>query len=203
MTLRRAHRLNAIALAAFIALHIANHLFIFAGAEAHLATMDRLRLLYRLPGIEHMLVALFAAQIGIGTIMALRQKSRIPWKRAQKISGIVLALFLAQHIIAAIATRMTLADVDTNTYWAAAVVSRAPFSWYFVPYYTAGLIALGVHIAAILRFRPGLHKLAMPTAILSAPAAILIVAGFMGAFAPITLPPPYLAYIDSYWRVTD
>lgn len=200
MTLRRAHRLNAIALGLFLVLHLANHLFIFAGAEVHLATLTTLRQIYRLPGLEHLIFALFFAQIAIGIVLAFRARStRVPWRRIQKITGIVIAVFLVQHLIAVLATRMIYTEIDTNTYWAAAVVSRAPFTWYFVPYYIAGLAALLIHITAALRPtwpRRGLALLAVPT-------ATIIIAGFMGAYHPINLPPEYQSYLTSYWGLAN
>jgi succinate dehydrogenase/fumarate reductase cytochrome b subunit len=200
MTLRRAHRLNAIALAAFILLHLANHLFIFAGADAHLTALTTLRQLYRLPGVEHLIFALFTAQIALGLTLAYRARtSRVPWRRVQKITGIVIAVFLTQHLIAVLATRMIYANIDTNTFWAAAVVSRAPFTWYFVPYYIAGLAALLIHITAALR--PSWPRRAL--ALISVLAAILIIAGFMGAYHPVTLPAEYEGYLSSYWGLGD
>lgn len=189
MILRRCHRWLAGVLAGFVVLHLLNHLAIFAGAPAHLAVMEGLRPLYRHPLVEWPLLCAFGVQTGLGLRLAWRRGwPRSAWPRLQVLSGVTLGIFLIAHVGAALVTRM--GGLDTNTYWAAAVVSRAPFTWVFVPYYTLGLFALAAHIAARRRSRAGL----------AAGAAVsgAIVAGFAGVFHPIDLPANYSAYLDAY-----
>lgn len=196
MTLRRAHRLNALALAAFILLHLGNHLVIFLGADAHLAVLRQLRHIYRLPGIEHLLFGLFAVQILLGLVLAQRlRQTPVPWRRVQMASGMVLALFLVQHLSAVLLTRWAYPDVDTNTYWAASVVSRAPLSWYFVPYYILGIAALCLHLIAALRAHWPRRALAWAALSVSG----LIVGGFMGLYHPLVLPTQHQAYLERFW----
>ena len=49
MTARRLHRITAYPVAVFIALHLANHIALFWGPEAHLAVQSLLRPIYRNP----------------------------------------------------------------------------------------------------------------------------------------------------------
>ena len=191
VNLRKLHRVTAAMLAAFILLHLANHLAILIGPGAHLSMMEAIRPLYRNPVVEPLLFAAFAVQLALGLrLMWRRGWPRALWPRIQVTSGGLFALFLIQHLGAVLYMRTAEPDLDTNIYWAAAVVSRAPFSLYFIPYYIIGLAALGIHIAAMRRS----VKLASISAIL----ACVIVAGFAGAFHDIQLPPAYEAYLDRY-----
>ena len=195
MTLRRLHRLTAIVLAVFIALHLGNHLAITLSPAAHLRVMEALRPLYRPLFVEIPLLLAFALQIGLGVRLALRR----PWPRRarsiiQRVSGLILAVFLIQHTIAAIATRLTYDSIDTNIYWAASVVSAPPHVWYFAPYYFLGVFSLFVHLATHLhRSAP---RVAMVIAAIGGLLAVAIVVNLMG---PHELPAPYIAYRDGYW----
>jgi succinate dehydrogenase/fumarate reductase cytochrome b subunit len=51
MTARRLHRITAYPVAVFIALHLANHITLFWGPEAHLAVQSLLRPIYRNPAV--------------------------------------------------------------------------------------------------------------------------------------------------------
>ena len=67
------------------------------------------------------------------------------------ISGGYIAFFVLQHLGAIVLSRMSY-EFETTTYFAAAVVSAAPFAWYFFPYYVLGIVAVFTHIAAAARF---------------------------------------------------
>lgn len=181
MTLRRLHRWNAAALGLFLTLHLANHLALLGGHATHGAVLDLLGQIYRRPVIEPVLIGLFAAQAGLGLALALRRGWPGPgWARAQVVSGLVLAGFLAQHIPAVLMARP-----DTGTAFAAAVVQDWPGAAYFIPYYIAAVAALATHLAAARRFwrwpapADGLTR-ALPFA--GAAFGCLIVAGLIGAF---------------------
>ena len=201
MTLNMIHRSLAGILVAFVVAHMANHALILGGIERHLAGMDALRKLYRINGVEHVLIAAFVCQIAIGLTLLWRSPKRPGrWGRAQRWSGLILAVFLLQHIGAAVMTRVVYPEVDTNSYWAASVVQNSPFVWYFAPYYVALVGAMFVHVAAFVRFRPWGRRLAFPLAIGGIMFGALIVAGLMGAFGEVILPPQHQAYIDTYWQ---
>ena len=203
VTLRRLHRVMALGLATFVVVHLVNHAMILFGPESHRAMMDTLRLVYRNPVIEFALIAGFAAQIAVGSkLLYQRGKPRHFWGWMQVASGAALGLFLIQHIIAAVVTRIAYPAVPTDIYWAASVVSRPAFAAYFAPYYTIGVAALFVHIAAVFAIRRK-PIIAWSVAGGGLVLAVGIVAGLMGAFHPIPLPAMNEAYLDGYWGLAD
>ena len=155
MSLRAAHRLLGCIVALFVVMHLANHAALFWGAEQHLRVQELLRPIYRNPIIEPLLLLALAAQIVVGVRLLIRRGwPRRLWARVQVVSGAVLALFLVQHVSAALVTRLLKTEIDTNIYWAAAVVSRIEFALYFAPYYALGIFALFLHLAAFIALRP-------------------------------------------------
>lgn len=201
MTLRKLHRANALVLGIFIFAHLINHLTIIGGAETHLAVMDFLRFFYRPLLIEVIIYGLFASQIALGVAMMVRRGwPRDRWTRIQFVSGFVVALFLLQHMTAAVMTRMMQPDVDTNIYWAASVVSREPFVWYFAPYYAVGVFCLFLHIASMLGKRPGYSRFCFPIIGVGLVVTGVIISGLMGwPGGTIELPPAHEQYIENYW----
>ncbi len=201
-TLRKLHRTNALLLLVFIVLHLINHMTIVLGIDNHLAVMEALRIIYRFLPVEILLFALFFAQMIIGLMLIFRRgKPQGGWAWLQVLSGGYIAFFLLQHMTAAVATRMIYA-LDTNSYWAAGVVSKAPFVWYFVPYYVLGIVAIFAHLACALRFRswpaPATKvQVLLPWAGLV--VGVIVVSGLMGSFSPVNLPVQYQAYLDNYW----
>lgn len=200
MSLARLHRVLGVALGLFIALHLANHLALFAGPQAHLRFQEIARLIYRFPLVEPLLIAGFALQAVLGlTLLRQRGWPRRGWARLQVGAGLVLMLFLLQHIPAALLTRWLKPELDTNIFWAAAVVSRPGFAAYFAPYYALGLGALFAHGAAFVALRrrkPGLARMILGGGVLF---ALLFVTRLMGLWGEIPLPPAYEAYLDDYW----
>ena len=203
MSLSRLHRLTATLLAAFIAAHLLNHLALLFGIEANRAMMEVLRRVYRHPLVEPVLYVLFIGQIGLGLTMAFRGGApKETWPRIQAVCGLILALFLIVHLAAPLSARHFYPEMDTNVFWAASVVSRPPFSWFFIPYYWLGVTALFGHVAAALAFRrspePGGPA---ALAVLAAGPVIagVIVASYSGALFPIHLPPAYETYLKSYY----
>ena len=196
MQIRRLHKILATILGLFIVAHLINHTALIFGPEAHIALMDKLRFLYRPLLIEIILYIAFIAQIVLGfLLLKARGKPRDRWGWAQVISGVIIALFLMQHLSAALMTRFLKEGFDTNVYWAAAVVSRPSFAWYFAPYYTLGLSAIFVHVASALYRRPKHRHFAPWIAAFGVIFAICIVAMLMG----VTLPQKYENYLDTFW----
>ena len=111
----------------------------------------------------------------------------------------MLALFLMQHISAALLTRLLKTEVDTNIYWAAAVVSRIEFALYFAPYYTLGIFALFLHLAAFIALQYRNSWGAGTLIVLGAGFSLAIVSALAGAFFQIELPIPYQTYLDDFW----
>jgi hypothetical protein len=190
------HRILGICLGAFILMHLVNHLALFWGVEHHIAIQQNLRKVYRFPLIEPFLICGFAVQLFIGIRLLMKRGwPRRFWQKAQIVSGLLFAFFLCQHIGAALYTRWFWPTIDTNVYWAASVVSRAPFSLYFVPYYIAGLAAIFVHFSAFIAIKHRATSMAWAIATVGVALSIAIVMALSGTFYPINLPPPYEAYL--------
>ena len=198
--IRRFHQINALLLSLFICLHLLNHMTLLVGIELHLSTMSFLRLFYRPLLIEIPLYFLFSTQIMLGgALLAKRGWPSNRWGRAQYLSGVILALFLIQHAIAVLVTRYSVPEIDTNIYWAASVVSRDPYLWYFAPYYAAGIVAMFVHIAAACRKREKWRDYANWIVLLGIVSAGIIVPSMMGWWGnPIKLPIEYENYIENF-----
>lgn len=183
MTLRCLHRLNACLLGLFLALHLSNHAVLLAGHAAHGAVLEALRPVYRNAVVEPAVVALFVAQIALGlTLVWRRGRPEGGWAWAQVASGLLIALFLVQHVPVVLLARP---DTETDTAFAAAVVQDWPGALYFIPYYVLAVAALATHLAAARRFArwpapPGALARALPWVGLG--LGVLIVAGLAGAF---------------------
>lgn len=147
MNLRALHRASACLIAAFVVVHVANHLMSLAGIAEHIRFMEGARAIYRQPFIEVVLLAGFCFQGGSGLWLVVanwRQRSGwVAWLQA--ISGGYLALFLLIHVGAVIFGRVTL-GLDTNFYYASAGLHVSPFHYFFVPYYFLAILALFTHI---------------------------------------------------------
>ena len=199
--MKKLHRTNAYLLLTFILLHLVNHLTLLFGVETHLAFMEAIRTIYRFLPVEILLYALFVSQMVLGIILIFKRgKPQDGWAWAQVLSGGYIAFFLLQHMTAALAARY-MNELDTNVYWAASVVSQAPFIWYFAPYYVLAITAVFTHIACAWRFQtwpaPATKRQRLlPWAGLV--VGLVIVAGLMGLIHPVNLPVQYQAYLASF-----
>lgn len=147
-----AHGLSAIAIVAFATAHVANHLAGLAGGAAHEALMRTLRLAYRAPALETLLLAAVGFQVMSGLpLLRRRVGSGGSWvDDAQTTAGAYLACFFASHLTAVLRARGR--GVDTNWHWLTSdSLLSDPWSARLGPYYLLGVIALGVHAAAGLR----------------------------------------------------
>ncbi len=187
---RPLHRAAGTVLAVFLAVHVANHLAALAGVDAHVRFMDAARRVYRQPVAEAVLLlcVVLQAASGLRMLWAGRQRRRgvLAWLQAG--SGAYVALFLAIHVVAVLAGRMS--GLDTNFYFAAAGLHAWPFAWFFVPYYFLAVAALSVHLGCALR-RGG--AVVAGFACVGIAAAGLIVATLMGMVVPVEIPARYLA----------
>lgn len=147
------HRLTGIVVSVFVLAHLSNHLLAWWGIETHLETMEQLRKIYRHPLVEIPLVLafLFQAYSGIRLLWVLRGlTSKTAYQRLQFYSGIALGAFILIHLSATFFFRYAFA-LDTNFYFAARVVLQSPDRFFFIPYYFAGILSFGVHIASVHR----------------------------------------------------
>jgi succinate dehydrogenase/fumarate reductase cytochrome b subunit/uncharacterized MAPEG superfamily protein len=148
-----AHASSAAAISLFIALHILNHLGGLLGGNVHVAIMKVLRMGYRHPLVEPVLLAAVAFQVASGAGL-LRHKLRRAsswYETLQTSTGAYLMVFLMSHVSAVLRARL-LRHRDTNWSWlAGGELLSDPWSARLVPYYFLALIAFAVHGGCGLR----------------------------------------------------
>lgn len=198
------HRIAAAIVGIYVMAHLANHLAALRGIDAHLAFMQGVRRISRIPVIEALMLAGVAVQMGSGGWLALRRAPplgarRLPFDRLQTWSGAYLALFMLVHVVSVLLGRARL-GLDTNFRFAAAGLNTGAWPLFFVPYYGLAVAALFAHLACALRRRlPGRvalaarKRVAFTVIALGVVTAALIVAAFSGAFYPVDLPDAYRA----------
>ena len=199
MKLRHVHRVFALAVGAFIILHLINHMALFWGPQAHLRVQGWVQPLYRNPVVEPVLLIGFGIQLytGLRLLWQRRWPGRF-WPRVQFVSGLALAFFLVQHVGAALLTRAFGGGLETNVYWAAAVVRDWKLAWYFAPYYVVGVSALFAHLAAALALRGGYRLAAKVLFGFGLAFALALVLALSGGFFEIQLPAAYEAYLTQF-----
>lgn len=200
MPLRSLHRASALVLIAFTGLHIVNHLSSLAGVSTHLAVMNALRMVYRQPIVEVLLLGCVALQVASGLRLAVRgwkaRVGRVAWLQA--VSGMYLALFLLVHVSAVLLGRAML-RVDTNFFYAAAGLHVHPFAWFFAPYYGLAVSAVFAHLGCALYWLFSASRPAWAAPLLGAALGCgvvcsgLITLSLAGAFESFVLPPEYTA----------
>jgi hypothetical protein len=119
------------------------------GIEKHQQVLDFLRTIYQNRIIEPILISCFGFQAISGILLFFRlrkQPKKSTSDKVQMYSGLILGLFIIQHISATIGQRIQF-EFDTNFYFAANVVLKWPLKLYFIPYYFLGVFTLGLHIA--------------------------------------------------------
>jgi hypothetical protein len=164
-------------------LHLCNHPFVAAGADVHQAVMDVLRQLYRTPVAELLLYAAVGAQVVSGWTLFRQTRGARGERRWRRYSGAFLSLFLLAHGLAAQYQRHVV-GLDSNAYWAAAVLAW-PWAIWFVPYYTLGVTSFVVHIGSVFGVR------AVRSGLLGVGLAAVIVLGLSGVFHPLEIPAAY------------
>jgi succinate dehydrogenase/fumarate reductase cytochrome b subunit len=198
---RRLHRIAAALTGLYLLVHLVNHLMALKGIAAHIAFMQGVRTMTRVPAVEALLLAAVALQAGSGQRLLWRRRGqrRLLFDRLQALSGAYLAFFLLVHVVSVLLGR-TLLRLDTNFYYAAAGLQVRPWPLFFVPYYGLAVAALFVHLACALRRLPAARmplasreRLAWGGIAFGAIMAVLIVAAFSGAFYAIALPLAYRA----------
>jgi hypothetical protein len=131
--------------------HLFNHSMAWFGIATHQQILDSFRIVYRQPVVEICLIGcfLFQAFSGVNLIFRLRKKEeKTISEKVQIYSGVILGLFILQHIAATIGQRLYF-KFDTNFYFASRVVLQNPIKWYFIPYYILGIMSFATHIANV------------------------------------------------------
>lgn len=205
--LRAAHRVNAIALAAFILAHLLTHLSGFFGIETYNNVQSVLRTVYRFPPVEVLLLVSITAQLLMGVaLLVMRLRRGRPygfWAWLQVVSGGVFFVFMAQHLYSLAMARLYF-DLDTNFYWPASVMSGPWFIYYFAPYYVLGVFALFAHAGAGVRFAlyercpVAAQRVGAAFLIVGAAVALAIPPIIAGAFYEIHLPREWIDYLRFY-----
>lgn len=199
LTARQAHLRVALFLGLFLVVHFATHFAALDGMESHAAMLEIGRAVYRIPLVEALLVAALALQVALGVTL-VRRMARWPgggwWRKAQKWSGIVLAVFIVLHTSATLGSRW-LFGLDTSFYWAAGTLTLAPLKYGFAPYYSAAVIALVTHVLAALHFRRP-ARWHGPALLLGPLIALPILLAYGGALFAVELPPAHRAYFQIY-----
>lgn len=198
---RRLHRIAAALTGLYVLVHLVNHLMALKGVAAHIAFMQGVRTVTRVPALEALLLAAVALQAGSGLRLLWRRRGqrRLLFERLQALSGAYLAFFLLVHVVSVLLGRALL-RLDTNFYYAAAGLQIRPYPLFFLPYYGLAVAALFVHLGCALRRLPAARmplaareRLAWGSVAIGAVTAVLIVAAFSAAFYAIDLPPAYRA----------
>lgn len=205
MPLRSLHRASALVLIAYAILHIGNHLAALHSVAAHISAMSALRVVYRHPVVEGLLLFCVLFQVASGLWLVIRGWSlrigRVAWLQA--LSGVYLALFLSIHVTAVLFGRSVL-GLDTNFNFAAAGFHVSPYEWFFAPYYTLAVLALFAHLGCAFYWQfhesaPGRAKVGLAFALVAGSVACLAISlSLAGKLQPVSIPAAYKATYGSH-----
>lgn len=184
--MRRAHRALAVFLAVFLALHLGNHLAGLVGQATHGSVQAAVRVVYRHPLIEPLLLLAVAIQIGLGLALVARRRR---WT-LQTASGLYLALFLAVHLGAVLSARWQGTETDL-AFAAAGLHAPAPWPAVFALYYGLAVLAVFAHLSVPLSRRSA--ALGKATLAFGAALAPSLVAMLAGLVTPLSIPPALIA----------
>ncbi|WP_306391435.1 hypothetical protein [Telluria beijingensis] len=153
---RKAHGVGAVLALLFLAFHFSNHLVGLVGPEAHKAVMDVLRVAYRSPFVEPLLVGVFAFMIVTGLRLAWRWSAR-PMDAARTLQvagGVFLTWAVISHLNAVLYLARVHFGIDTD--WGFAIGAPTgmlldPWNIRLLPYYLGGVFFVVVHAFCGLR----------------------------------------------------
>ena len=150
MKLRTLHYFSGATITLFVGLHLFNHAYSIFGAAEHIALMQKLRVVYRNPLIESVLLLSVLLQIVSGIQLFLKQRKFVAsdFDKLHVWSGLYLAFFFVIHLSAVLGGRLFL-HLDTNFYFGVAGLNTFPFNLFFVPYYALAMVSFFGHVAAI------------------------------------------------------
>lgn len=199
MPTKRLHYYSGLFLTIFIALHLLNHLLSMGGVDTHIHAMKILRMGYRNPLVEALLLLAVGIQIVSGGKLFFQKRPHAVhfFEKLHIGSGAYLALFLLIHLSAVMAGRWML-HLDTNFYFGVAGLNYFPTLLFFVPYYGLAILAFGGHIASIHyqkmqqnigSFTP--YQQSMGILIVTILLTICIFYGLTNALTGVTIPQEY------------
>lgn len=196
MKLKQLHRISGIVIAAFLVLHLCNHLFALGGPALHITVMKYFRMVYRFPPVEVLLLLCVTIQIisGLGLVFTKGFTKLPTYMIAQAVSGIYLSLFLINHVRAVLLARYEW-NVETDFYFASGVAIRYPEKLFFIPYYTFSVLCAFTHIACAHYARrtefataPDAGGRFRREALLILGAGVVVTALIMGSFTGLFYP---------------
>lgn len=157
MVIKKIHFFSGFLIAAFVGLHLFNHVWSIFGIDAHIQLMNALRSFYRHPLIESILLLAVGMQIvsGLRLFAAKRYTLGSPFEKLQIWSGLYMAFFLVIHVSAVFTGRWVL-KLDTNFFFGAAGILSFPANLFFVPYYALAILSFFAHLASIHKLK--MHK---------------------------------------------
>lgn len=150
MTIKRLHYFSGIVLSLFIGLHLFNHFWSIFGPNSHIALMESLRVVYRNPVIEGVLLLAVIIQIISGLSLFFKKRKSLTgfYDKLQLWTGMYMAFFLLIHVGAVLTGRFIL-KLDTNFYFGVAGLNTFPFNLFFIPYYGLAVLSFFGHVASI------------------------------------------------------
>jgi hypothetical protein len=193
------HYLTGLVLSVFIGFHLINHLAALKGIEAHIEFNKILRLVYRNPVVEILLVTAVVIQIisGIKLYREKREHVHSAFEKLHLLTGLYLAAFLVLHVGAVFIGR-TVLKLDTNFYFGAAGLNTFPFNLFFVPYYTLAIVSVFGHVASVHHQKMkrnvfGISPLHQARAILlvGAVLSVVVLYGLTNKFHGFAIPDEY------------
>jgi hypothetical protein len=148
--IRIMHYYSGMTLASFISLHLLNHVMALGGLQRHMDVMHLLRMVYRNPVAESLLLLAVAVQVfsGLKLFARLKKNPGHGFAKLQIWSGLYLSFFFLFHVSAVLYGR-TIQHLDTNIYYGIAGLNTFPYLLFFVPYYAFAIMAFFAHIAAV------------------------------------------------------
>ena len=182
MMVRRLHRGLAVVLGLFLVLHLGNHLAGLFGQDTHGAAQEALRLIYRNPLVEPLLLVAVATQAGLGLSLMVRRR-RVT---LQTLSGGYLALFLLIHVGAVLTARWQ-GTYTVLAFAAAGLHAHAPWPQVFALYYGLAVFAVFAHLSVPFGRRAGLLAARLFQA-LGAAVALALVLLLAGRVTPLIIP---------------
>lgn len=198
--LRMLHRFSALIVGLFLVLHLANHFVGLFGQQQHIEFMQAVRVLYRYPMVEVLLLVLLVWQACSGLVLlARRWKARdgvIAW--LQIVSGAYLLAFLINHVGAVLYGRFAL-GLDTDFRFAAAGFHVGSLGVFFAPYYALAILALFTHVGCAVYWSIGSTSGVLRKSVLGAfmlvgaAAGLLVVLALMGVLYVVDIPDAYKA----------
>lgn len=148
--MKKFHYFSGLLIAAFIGIHLINHVYSVFGAEKHIEIMNTFRNIYRNNFMEAILVFAILIQVISGIRLFIRKRKSVStgFEKLQLWTGLYLSIFFAIHLSAVFTGRILL-KLDTNFYFGAAGLNSFPHNLFFIPYYGLAVLSFFGHVASV------------------------------------------------------